>query len=539
MGSRNREAREAVENGRTTIGIELGSTRIKAVLIGEDYLPLASGSCSWESSRIDGIWTYSLEEVEEGLQTCFSRLSRDTAERWDTELKRTEALGISAMMHGYLVFDAAGTLLAPFRTWRNTITADASRKLTELFSYPIPQRWSIAHLYQALLNGEEHVHEIASMTTLSGYVHRRLTGKNLLGIGDASGMFPIDSGSGSYSRDLVQRFNREISSFGMPWELESILPAVLRAGDPAGELTPAGALLLDPGGTFEPGVPLCPPEGDAGTGMTATNSTAVRSGNVSAGTSVFAMVVLEKKLSQAYEEIDLVTTPDGSPVAMVHANNCTADYDAWIHLFKEALASFGVEPSESELYDTLLGSALEGRADCGGLLSYGYLAGEHITGFDEGRPLFVRPPGSSFTLPNFMRTLVSTALGALRIGMDILYEREGVRIDTMSGHGGFFKAGTTGRSIMAAALDVPVTVLETAGEGGSWGAALLAAYMKSREPGLSLSRFLAEKVFCGYRAEALPPEPDAVEGFNLFMQRYRKGLAVERAAVEYLPPDEG
>ncbi len=512
----------------------MGSTRIKAVLIDVDGAPIASGGHGWENTLSDdGVWTYPLDEVWTGIQSCFSALRKDVEVTYGVPLKRVKAIGFSGMMHGYMIFDADGRQLVPFRTWRNNSTGQASETLTALLDYPIPQRWSIAHLYQAILNGEEHVGRIAHMTTLAGYVHWKLTGRKAMGIGEASGMFPIDIKAQDYHAALAERFDAQIQGKGFGWKLLDILPAVLGAGEAAGELTAEGALLLDPSGELEAGIPLCPPEGDAGTGMVATNSVGVRTGNVSAGTSVFAMLVLEKELSKAHHEIDLVTTPDGKLVGMVHSNNCSSDLDAWFNLFGQAAELFGAGLSKAELYDRLLFHALKGDPDCGGLLAYGYVSGEHMTGFREGRPLFARSSQSSFTLANFIRSHLFTALCALRTGLNILLDEEGVVVDEIRGHGGFFKTAEVGRRIMAAATKCPVSVLDTAGEGGAWGIALLASYMLRENRAQSLPEFL-DAFFAGNMGEAVHPDPDDMAGFDRFFERYHKGLSIERAAVEAL-----
>jgi sugar (pentulose or hexulose) kinase len=528
------QARATIETGKTAIGIELGSTRIKTVLIDEGFGPIASGSHDWENSLVDDVWTYSLEEVRAGLQDSFRRMTDDVRERYGVELRTTGAIGISAMMHGYMVFDREGNQLTPFRTWRNNMTGPEAAELTALFDHPIPQRWSIAHLAHAIASGEAHVSRIDHMTTLAGYIHWKLTGRRVMGVGEASGMFPIDPATKGFDRAMLERFDRHVSSHGFPWRIEGILPEVLVAGEDAGSLTPDGAAFLDPTGRLAAGIPLCPPEGDAGTGMVATDSIAVRTGNVSAGTSVFAMIVLEKALSRVHPEIDLVTTPEGNPVAMVHSNNCTSDYDAWIGLFGEAVRALGMEVSKAKLYDTLLGMALQGDPDCGGLLSYGYISGEHITHFEEGRPLFVRGPSSAFTLANFMRVNLFTSLGALKTGLRILFEEESVRIDEIRGHGGFFKTKEVGQRVMAAAAGVPVSIMETAAEGGAWGIALLAAYRVNRKEGESLSAFLSERVFAGKSGASVAPDPRDAAGFDAFFRRYAEGLAIERAAVAHL-----
>jgi sugar (pentulose or hexulose) kinase len=527
-------SQHAIESGKTVLGVELGSTRIKAVLIGEDHLPIASGSYEWENRYEDGIWTYRLDDVWAGLQASYRQLSDEVLTRYNTPLRSIGAIGFSAMMHGYLAFDQSGGLLVPFRTWRNTITGQAAEKLTELFQFNIPQRWSIAHLYQAILNKEPHVAAIGHLTTLAGYVHWKLTGQKALGVGEASGMFPIDSATNEYDAAMVERFNGLPEVAQLPWRLQEILPRVLVAGEAAGALTAEGARLLDPTGQLQAGIPLCPPEGDAGTGMVATNSVAERTGNVSAGTSVFAMIVLEQALSKLYPEIDMVTTPTGKPVAMVHSNNCTSDLNAWVDLFQEFTSLLGVEVSESRLYELLYQQGLAGDSDGGGLLAYNYVSGEHITHLEEGRPLFVRTPASRFTLANFMRTHLFSSLGALKLGLDILFEREQVRIDQILGHGGFFKTREVGQKIMAAATRVPVSVMETAGEGGAWGIALLAAYMLNKQGQEPLEAYLSERVFAGQQVATVAPDERDVAGFTAFMERYTKGLGIERLAVETL-----
>lgn len=524
--------KKAIIYGETTIGIELGSTRIKTVLIGMGSTHIASGSHDWENSYTNNVWTYSIEDIWNGIQNSYRRMAEDVFEKYNIAIETTGAIGFSGMMHGYMVFDKDRELLTPFRTWRNNFTRQASEALTGLFNYPIPQRWSIAHLYQAILNQEGHISEIDYMTTLAGYIHWKLTGQKVLGIGEASGVFPIDLEMKDFNRSMISRFNEAIQGSQLPWRLESLLPTVLTAGEKAGELTAEGAMLLDVSGQLKPGIPLCPPEGDAGTGMVATNSVLVRTGNVSAGTSVFAMIVLEKELSKAYPEIDLVTTPAGKLVAMAHSNNCTSDYDAWIGIFGQVAKALGLDIDKPKLYDTLLGMALEGDPDCGGLLSYGYISGEHITHFEEGRPLFVRSSNSSFNLSNFMRVQLFTALGALKIGLNILFEKESVQVDEILGHGGFFKTKEVGQRIMAAAVNVPVSVMETAGEGGAWGIALLAAYMVNRGEGESLEDYLRNKVFTGQKQNTVSPDPKDVTGFNAFMERYKQGLAIEKAAID-------
>ena len=523
---------ELIRNGQAILGMEFGSTRIKAVLIDEAGDTLALGSHGWENRLENQIWTYSLADIREGLQDCYAKLKQNVQEKYGVTLNRVAAMGFSGMMHGYMAFDAEDQLLVPFRTWRNTMTEQAAKELSETFSFNIPQRWSVAHLYQAILNGESHINQISFVTTLAGYIHWKLTGEKVVGVGEAAGMFPIDSNTNDYDKVMAAKFDGLLQAKGMNYHLKDIFPKVLVAGEQAGVLTEAGAKLLDPAGDLQAGIPLCPPEGDAGTGMTATNSVAVRTGNVSAGTSVFAMVVMEHALSKYYEEIDMVTTPDGKPVAMVHCNNCTSDLNAWVGLFGEALEAFGVKPDMDTLYGTLYRKALEGDADCGGLLAYNYFSGESITGFEEGRPLFVRRPDSAFNLANFMRVHLMTSLGALKAGMDILVKQEKVQIDKMLGHGGFFLTKGVGQRIMAAAMQTPVFVMETAGEGGAWGIAVLAAYRKDKKPGQSLSDYLNEQVFADAKAETMEPDAKDVEGFNTFMTSYINGLAAERGAVE-------
>jgi sugar (pentulose or hexulose) kinase len=528
------QVKQAIYDGKTFLGIEFGSTRIKAVLIDEEYSPLAIGGHEWENRLEDGIWTYHLNDVWSGLQSSFRNLTADLQRRYGATLNKTGSIGVSAMMHGYLAFDKNDNPLVPFRTWRNTITEKAAAELTGLFEFNIPQRWSIAHLYQAVLNREPHVREIAFLTTLAGYVHWKLTGKKVIGLGDASGMFPVDSKTNMYNFRMAEQFNSLMESREFNWKLSDILPAVIGAGEPAGFLTAEGAALLDPAGGLRAGIPLCPPEGDAGTGMVATNSVAGRTGNVSAGTSIFAMIVLEKELSRLYKEIDMVTTPSGKPVAMVHGNNCTSDLDAWIKLFNEAIALSGGIIEKSVLYDALYHKALEGDADGGGLLSYNYYSGEPVTGLDQGRPLFARMPDSRFTLANFMRTLLFSIMGTLKLGMDILTEKEQVRIDRLMGHGGLFKTKGVGQCLMAGALDTPVAVLDSAGEGGAWGIALLAAYMVLKHEGEALESWLAQKVFAANSGISVKPDAKDVKGFKTFMERYTVGLRIERAAVDCL-----
>ena len=523
-----------IESGKAVLGIELGSTRIKAVLVNEKNEPIASGSHEWENQYVNNIWTYSEEAIWAGIQDSYQDMLKDVKEKYGVSVQKLGAIGFSAMMHGYMPFNEKGQLLVPFRTWRNTMTEEASDKLTELFQYHIPQRWSIAHLYQAILKKEEHVPEITFMTTLEGYVHWKLTGEKVLGVGEASGMFPVDMNIKNYDQKRMEQFEELVKPYGFPWKLSDILPKVLLAGEPAGNLTEEGAKLLDVSGQLMAGTPLCPPEGDAGTGMVATNSVAQRTGNVSAGTSVFSMVVLEKELSRVYPEIDLVTTPTGNLVAMVHCNNCTSDLNAWVGIFEEFAQAMGMEVDMNKLFGTLYHKAMEGDPDCGGLLAYNYFSGEHITGFEEGRPLFARTPESKFNLANFMRVNLFTSLGALKTGMDILLKEEGVKLDKILGHGGLFKTKGVGQNLLAGAINTPVTVMETAGEGGAWGIAVLASYLVNKEEGETLEAYLDNKVFAGQKGETVEPDEKDVKGFDQFMERYKEGLAIERAAVEHL-----
>lgn len=528
------DVRNTIVNGKAVLGIEFGSTRIKAVLVDENNTPIASGAHDWENRLENGIWTYTLDDIWTGLQDCYKKMTEDVQKQYGVAVEKLGAIGFSAMMHGYLAFDKEGKLLVPFRTWRNTITQEASEKLTEEFQFHIPQRWSIAHLYQAILNGEEHVPNVDFFTTLDGYIHWQLTGEKVLGVGSASGMFPIDPSTKTYYTSMIEKFDALIAPKGYPWKVEDLLPKVLVAGENAGTLTPEGAKLLDPTGTLQPGCPLCPPEGDAGTGMVATNSVKQRTGNVSAGTSVFAMIVLEKELQKYYDEIDMVTTPSGDLVAMVHCNNCTSDLNAWVNIFKEFAESFGMEVDMNKLFGTLYNKALEGDKDCGGLLAYNYFSGEHITGFEEGRPMFVRTPDSRFNLANFMRVNLYTALGALKVGLDILMKEEKVAVDRITGHGGLFKTKGVGQSILAGAMDATVSVMKTAGEGGAWGIALLAAYMAQKDEGETLEDYLQNKVFGGDEGEKMDPDPEDVRGFDEFISRYKAGFPIERAAVDSL-----
>ena len=516
------------------LGIEFGSTRIKAVLIDENHNPIASGDHEWENRLENGVWTYRLEDIWEGLQDSYDKLAADVKNTYQIPLTRLGAIGFSGMMHGYMPFDEKGELLVPFRTWRNTITGEAAAALTKEFSFNIPQRWSIAHLYQAILNGEEHVDKIAYFTTLAGYIHWKLTGEKVLGVGEASGMFPIDAKTRDYNRKMLAQFDALPAVGKYTWKLEEILPKVLVAGENAGTLTEEGAKLLDPSGRLEAGIPLCPPEGDAGTGMVATNSVAVRTGNVSAGTSVFAMVVLEEDLKAVHEELDMVTTPSGDTVAMVHCNNCTSDLNAWVGLFREFAENFGINVDMNELFGKLYNKALEGDKDCGGLLAYNYFSGEPVTGANEGRPLFVRKPDAHFNLANFMRTHLYAALATLKIGLDILLKEEKVKVDRIYGHGGLFKTKGVGQGILAAAMDAPVAVMETAGEGGPWGMALLASYLVNAEDGETLEDYLDKNIFAEAKSETAEPDEADMQGFEKFLERYKATLPVEKSAVETL-----
>ena len=534
LDENNAVAKSAIESGKTALGIEFGSTRIKAVLIDENQEVIAVGNHDWENQLENNIWTYSLDAIWKGLQDCYQDLAGQVKDKYGIPIKTIGSIGFSAMMHGYMAFDKNDELLVPFRTWRNTITQDASEKLTSLFNYHIPQRWSIAHLYQAILNGEEHVGSVTFFTTLAGFIHWKLSGEKVLGVGDASGMFPIDIDTKDFNEKMIAQFDALVADKNFSWKLADILPKVLISGDKAGTLTTEGAKLLDVTGTLQAGVPMCPPEGDAGTGMVATNSVAQRTGNISAGTSVFAMAVLEKDLSKSYDELDLVTTPDGSLVAMVHCNNCTSDLNAWVNIFKEFQEAMGQKTDMNELYGTLYRKALEGDADCGGLLAYGYFSGEHVTGFAEGRPLFVRTPDAKFSLANFMRVNLFTALGAIKIGMDILFKQEHVTLDELLGHGGLFKTEGVGQKVVAAAVNVPVSVMKTAVEGGAWGIAVRANYMATKGADESLSDYLNNKVFADEESVRMEPDAKDVAGFETFIERYKKGLVIERAACEGL-----
>ena len=525
-------SKEQILNGTAVLGIEFGSTRIKSVLIDREHRVIASGSHEWENDYVGGIWTYSEEAILNGLQSSYADLKKDVLARYQVPLKKLGGLGISAMMHGYLPFDRDMNLLVPFRTWRNTITGEAAEKLTELFSFNMPQRWSLSHLYQAILNGENHVPQITFLTTLAGWVHYLLSGEKVLGIGDASGMMPIDSETCTYNPAMVEAFDHLIAEKQFPWKLSSILPRVLCAGESAGKLTVEGALLLDPEGDLEPGCPLCPPEGDAGTGMTATNSVRARTGNVSAGTSIFSMIVLEKPLSKVYPEIDIVTTPTGKQVGMVHCNSCTSDINAWVGLFREFADLMGFKADTGETFTRLFKKSLEGDKDCGGLVSFNYLAGEPVTGLSEGRPMFLRLPDARMSLANFMRTQIYASMETLKYGMEIM-NREQVAIDCVYGHGGLFKTEGVGQNYLAAAIHAPVTVMETAGEGGAWGIALLADYLVYRSEDETLEDYLQDHVFAGMKQLTVSPDPEDEAGFTRYMDRFVSCIPAQQAAVDH------
>ena len=526
-------AKEIIESGKAYLGIEFGSTRIKGVVTDEAGKVLAMGGFGWENSLRDGIWTYSEKEIFAGLKTCYAEVAKDIESKYGVKVKRFAGIGISAMMHGYLAFDENNSLLVPFRTWRNTITGEAAEKLTKEFDYDIPQRWSISHLYQAMLNKEEHVKDIAFFTTLAGFVHWKLTGRKVLGVGDASGMFPIDIATGNFDEKMIAKFDELAKETALTKGLKELLPEVLSAGENAGTLTAEGAALLDESGLLEAGIPLCPPEGDAGTGMVATNSVKVRTGNISAGTSVFAMVVLEKELSKVYPEIDLVTTPDGALVGMVHCNNCTSEINNWVKIFKEFCDLCGITPDMNNLYTKLYSVSISGEPNCGGVMLYNYLSGEPVTGFEKGALVLARTAENNFSLANLMRSNLYSAMATLKIGLDLMLKEEGVKVDEMYGHGGYFKTKGVGTTVAAAAINAPVSVMETASEGGAWGIALLAAYMDKKDS-MSLSEYLSDVIFKDAKCEKCEPDAENVEGFDEYIERYKKGLAIERTAVEVL-----
>ncbi len=526
--------KNAIKEGKTALGIEFGSTRIKAVLVDGSHQPIAMGTHDWENRLENNVWTYSLDDIWNGLQGCYKSLAEDVQAKYGEALTTIGSIGFSGMMHGYMAFNAAGELMVPFRTWRNTMTGEACKELTPLFNFNIPQRWSIAHLYQAILSGEEHVKDITFFTTLAGYIHWMLSGEKVMGIGEASGMFPIDSTIKDYDQKMIAQFDELIAPKGFPWKLEEILPKVLCAGENAGALTVTGAKLLDPTGTLQAGIPMCPPEGDAGTGMVATNAVKVRTGNISAGTSIFSMVVTEKALEKVHEEIDMVTTPDGYPVAMVHCNNCTSDLNAWVNLFDEFASKFGMKIDKNDLYGGLYREALTADTDCGGLISYNYFSGEPVTGLNEGRPMFVRTPDAKFSLANFMRSNLYSAMATLKIGNDILLKEEKVAVDSLMGHGGLFKTPVVGQQLMAAAFNSPVTVMDTASEGGAWGMAVLAAFMQEKAADETLPDYLANKIFAGQTGTTIAPQASDVAGFDAYVEKYKSTLIAEKAAVEGL-----
>lgn len=527
------DAKNTIESGKAILGIEFGSTRIKAVLIDQENKPIAQGSHEWENQLVNRLWTYSIDAIWTGLQDCYADLRANVNKQYGVEIESLAAIGISAMMHGYMAFNDKQEILVPFRTWRNTNTAKAAAELSSLFNFNIPLRWSISHVYQAILDGESHVKDIDFLTTLAGYIHWQITGKKVLGIGDASGMLPIDSDTKNYDMNMVKKFDALNASKNLGWKILDILPQVLMAGEDAGKLTEEGAKRIDVSGHLKSGIPVCPPEGDAGTGMVATNAVRKRTGNVSAGTSSFSMIVLEKALSKPYEVIDMVTTPCGSPVAMVHCNNCTSDLNAWVNIFKEYQQLLGIEVDMNEVFGKLYNNALTGDADCGGLISYNYFSGEPVTGLAEGRPMFVRSANDKFNLANFMRANLYASVAVLKIGNDVLFKDEHVQVDRITGHGGLFKTKGVGQRILAAAINSPISVMETAGEGGAWGIALLASYLVNNDKHLSLADFLDEKVFTGNTGTEIAPTPEDVAGFDTYIENYKAGLAIERTAVEY------
>ena len=526
-------SKDQIVGGKTVLGIEFGSTRIKSILIDREHNVIASGSHEWENDYVDGIWTYSEEAILDGLRSSYADLKKDVFSRYGVPLKKLGGLGISAMMHGYLPFDREMNLLVPFRTWRNTITGEAAKELTSLFNFNMPQRWSLSHLYQAILNNEDHVKDIAFLTTLAGWIHYLLTGKKVLGVGDASGMMPIDSATCDYDAGMIRAFNGLVADRCYPWKLEDILPQVLCAGENAGTLTPEGAKLLDPEGDLEPGCPLCPPEGDAGTGMAATDSVRERTGNVSAGTSIFSMIVLERPMSRVYPEIDIVTTPTGKQVGMVHCNSCTSEINAWVSVFREFAALMGFETDVGDVFRKLFIKSREADKDCGGLVAFNYFAGEPVTGVPDGRPMFIRLPDARFNLANFMRSQIYASMETLKYGMEIM-KHEQVAIDRVYGHGGLFKTEGVAQYDLAAAIHAPVTVMETAGEGGAWGIALLADYMVYRSDGESLEDYLDNHVFNGMKQFTVTPDPEDEKGFDIYMKRFVSCLpALNMAAANF------
>ncbi len=510
-----------IKNGETFLGIEFGSTRIKAVLTDGGFSCIAIGAYDWENKFRDGYWTYSLDEIRKGLQGCFGNLAKNVYVKYGVELNTIGAIGISGMMHGYLAFDKNDNLLVPFRTWRNTTTEKAADELTKLFGFNIPQRWSIAHLYQAVLNEEAHIPEVAHITTLAGYIHFLLTGRRELGVGEASGMFPI--AGGAYDAEMLKKFDNLIKPQGFIWSIYDILPKVRNAGEKGAYLTEEGAKLLDPAGKLKAGIPLCPPEGDAGTGMVATNAVKPKTGNVSAGTSIFAMIVLEEDLRNIHKEIDVVTTPDGAPVAMVHCNNCCGELDAWVKMFGEFAALAGISIEKSALYELLYNSTLSADADCGGITSFNYLSGEPVTGIEKGRPLYFRSNEAKMNVANFMKSQIYSAVATLTLGMDILLNQENVKVDEIQAHGGLFKAKGIAQQILSDALSTNVAVTETAGEGGAWGMALLAAYMTD-ERNNTLGEWLNDKVFSKMQSTVVNPKEDGTRGFKEYLDRYKAAI---------------
>ena len=513
------------------LGIELGSTRIKAVLIDDTHAPIATGSYTWENDLVDGVWTYPLEKAVTGVRTCYRELRENFESKFGQKLTTLGAIGISGMMHGYLVLDKDGNQLAPFRTWRNTITGPAAAELTELFRFNIPQRWSIAHLYQAILNSEPHVKDIHRLTTLCAYIHNLLTGENVMGVGEVSGMFPYDDETGDFDAARLNQFDELVKPYSFPWKLRDILPKALRAGEMAGNLTAAGAAILDESGTLQPGIPFCPPEGDAGTGMVATGAVLPRTGSISAGTSSFSLQVLERPLKNYYPEIDVVATPAGKTVAMAHTNTCTSEIDAWVNLFADVLRATGQEANLGQLYPLLYRKALEGSPDCNGIIAFNYFAGEPLTATETGRPMLIRLPDSKMTAADFMRSQLYGAIATLKIGMDMLAREEQVESDRLLGHGGFFKTPGVGQQILADALNVPITTMETAGEGGPWGMALLAAYSRQKLQDETLEDYLQNRVFCNAASTCAQPDPAGVAGFRAYLDRYIACLPAQKQAA--------
>lgn len=528
-----RIVRESILQGNTALGIELGSTRIKAVLIDPNFEIISSGIYDWENKLIDGFWTYCEKEIITGIQEAFRQVSTEVQSKFGIPLRKIGSIGCSAMMQGYIVLNKSGKLLVPFRTWRNATTSEASSQLTRSFKSKIPQRWSISHLYQAILDNEPHVSDINYITTLSGYVHWLLTGEKVLGIGDASGMFPVDEIKKQFDEGLIHKFDTLIAGRKYSWTLLDIMPVVRIAGEPAGNLNGQGAILLDPSGLLGGGIPMCAPEGDGATGIVATNSIQKRTGNISVGTSIFAQFVLEKKLSNIYSEIDIMATPEGNPIGIILANNCSSDINAWINIFGEFCKSMGLKAYRDELFNVLFNQAMSGDQDCGGLMSYGYYSAENITEIVKGRPLFIRTAESNFNLANFMRTQLFSAFAVLRIGLDILTNNENFSFDHICALGGLFKTPEVVQKICAAALNVPISVMSTAGEGGAWGMAILASYVKDRLEGETLSAYLSSNVFQKKEYQIVYPDRMDKEGFDEFLTRYKRGLVIAKAAENY------